>query len=151
MLKILIDSDGCPVVDIAVRQAKKNGIRCIIICDTSHHFDREGAETVVVSKGADSVDFKLVNMLERGDIAVTQDWALAAMCLARGAYPIRQDGLIYDSGNIDALLSARHTAMKIRRGGGRIKGASKRCASEDEAFERALCQLIEGLQTNNTI
>jgi len=30
-LKILIDADGCPVVDITVRIAKQAGIECIII------------------------------------------------------------------------------------------------------------------------
>ena len=33
-------------------------------------FEREGAKTVTVSKGADSVDFRIVNLLERGDIVV---------------------------------------------------------------------------------
>ena len=73
-MKILIDADGCPVVDICLETAKSRSVRCIILCDTSHIFEREGAETVTVSKGADSVDFKIVNMLDRGDIVVTQDY-----------------------------------------------------------------------------
>ena len=84
-MRILIDADGCPVVDIAVQTAKENCIECIILCDTSHVFEKEGAATVTVSKGADSVDFALVNMIQPGDIVVTQDYGLAAMCLARKA------------------------------------------------------------------
>ena len=83
-MKILIDADGCPVVDICIKSSKRHGIECLILCDTSHIFEREGAKTVTVSKGADSVDFRIVNLLERGDIVVTQDYGLAAMCLARG-------------------------------------------------------------------
>lgn len=54
-MKILIDADGCPVVDITLSMAKENGIECIILCDTSHEFRRDGAKTIVVEKGADSV------------------------------------------------------------------------------------------------
>lgn len=92
-MQILIDGDGCPVVDITIALAKEGNLECIIICDTSHFFQREGAKTVTVSKGADSVDFTLVNMLQKGDVVVTQDYGLAAMCLARQAIAISQDGL----------------------------------------------------------
>ena len=103
-MKILIDADGCPVVDLSVAAAKKHGAECVIICDTSHVFDKEGARTVVVEKGADSADFKIVNMLSKGDLVVTQDYGLAAMCLARGAAVISQNGLVYNDKNIDELL-----------------------------------------------
>lgn len=126
------------MVDITVNIAKSRGIECVILCDTSHEFHRDSAKTVTVSKGADSVDFALVNMLSKGDIAVTQDYGLAAMCLAKGALPISQDGMIYDGTNIDALLLQRHTAKKIRMAGGRMKGHAKRTREQDEAFRRAL-------------
>lgn len=81
---IFIDADGCPVVDETVHLANTHHIPCVILCDTSHQIWRTGAQTIIVSKGADSVDFALVNRLHAGDIAVTQDYGLAAMCLARG-------------------------------------------------------------------
>ena len=65
--RILIDADGCPVVDLTVRIAAEYGVECLILCDTSHWFDKPGAITLVFSKGADSVDFALVNLLRRGD------------------------------------------------------------------------------------
>lgn len=43
-MRILIDADGCPVVDITVLAAKENNIECIILCDTSHVFERKGRE-----------------------------------------------------------------------------------------------------------
>ena len=79
-MKIYIDADGCPVVEVTVCEAKKRNIETVIICDTSHEFKNDYAEIVTVDKGADSADFKLVNMIEKGDIAVTQDYGLAAMC-----------------------------------------------------------------------
>ena len=61
-MKILIDADACPVVDITVALAQEFEKRCIIICDTAHYIVRDGAETITAEKGADSVDFRLVNM-----------------------------------------------------------------------------------------
>lgn len=121
-MTILIDADGCPVVDLTVKIATEHKIDCIILCDTSHVFEKKGTKTITVSKGADSVDFALVNMVQSGDIVVTQDYGLAAMCLAKKAVPISQNGLIYSNDNIDALLNERHTAKKIRMAGGRLKG-----------------------------
>lgn len=142
-MRILIDADGCPVVDITVRLAGRYGAECLILCDTSHVFEREGARTLTVSKGADSVDFALVNLVQPGDLVVTQDYGLAAMCLARGAVPVSQDGMAYTADNIDALLLARHTAKKIRNAGGRLKGPHKRRPEQDRAFEAKLERLLE--------
>jgi uncharacterized protein YaiI (UPF0178 family) len=139
---VLIDADGCPVVDIAVSLSRKYKIECIIICDTSHVFNKEGARTITVSKGADSVDFALVNMLCPGDIVVTQDYGLAAMCLARRAIPISQDGIVYHDGNIGSLLQARHAAAKIRRAGGRLRGPKKRTPEQNTQFAVKFEELI---------
>ena len=141
-MQILIDADGCPVVDITIKVAKQHSIKCVIICDTAHVFQRDGAVTITVSSGADSVDFALVNMVQKGDIVVTQDYGLAAMCLARCALPISQDGMIYSDDNIDALLLQRHTAKKIRMSGGRLKGNPKRTQEQNFAFERKPNELL---------
>ena len=141
-MKILIDADGCPVVDLTVQSGKRHGLKVLILCDTSHRFERDDAETITVSKGTDSVDYALVNLIKPGDIVVTQDYGLAAMCLARKGFPIRQDGMEYHEGNIDALLMSRHLAKKIRNAGGRLKGNAKRNAQEDDAFVQGLERLI---------
>jgi len=141
--RILIDADGCPVVDQAVQVARQFGVECIVLCDTSHEYEREGARTMVFAKGADSVDFGLVNIVRPGDIVVTQDYGLAAMCLARSARVLDQNGMEYTPENIDRLLDARHVAKKVRRGGGRLKGPSKRTPEQDGAFVRTLVRILE--------
>lgn len=142
-MRILIDADACPVVDIALTIAREKGLKVLLFCDTSHVLEREGAQTITVSKGPDSVDFELVNAVRAGDIVITQDYGLAAMALSRRAYGIHQNGHIYDETNIDGLLSARHVARKARSAGGRIKGPPKRTQQMDRAFEQALRDLID--------
>lgn len=72
-MRILIDADGCPVVNAVIALARRHHVAVTLICDIAHHFEREGAETITVSKGAGSADFKLVNLIASGDIVVTQD------------------------------------------------------------------------------
>ncbi len=141
-MRIFIDADGCPVVDIAVRTAKRYGIGCTIICDTAHSIQRDGADTIIVDKGADSADFRLVNLVGAGDIAITQDYGLAAMCLSKRAIVLNQDGRRYNEENISGLLEFRALSAKIRRSGGRSKGMSKRTAQQDKDFEDSLTDII---------
>jgi len=143
--RILIDADGCPVVDETVRLCRRFEIECLILCDTSHTIEKGGATTMVFSKGADSVDFALVNLLQTGDVVVTQDYGLAAMAMAKGARPMSQNGMLYTDDNIGALLLARHTAKKIRNGGGRLKGPKKRNPQQDKDFVEALTALLQTL------
>lgn len=147
-MKILIDADGCPVVDITIDVAKMFNIDVVIMCDTSHAFNKPGIETIVLSKGADSVDFALVNKVIKGDIIVTQDYGLAAMVLSKEGHPISQNGKTYTNENIDQLLFSRHISKKIRRSGGKTRGPKKRQKEDDILFEKNLIQLCEKLIIN---
>ena len=143
-MNVLVDADACPVTDIAVALCVQYGITCLLFCDTAHELHRDGAQTIVVDKGADSVDFALVNRVEAGDIAITQDYGLASMCMAKGAQALHQDGWAYTKENIDALLFTRHESGKYRRAGGRTKGPKKREKVQDDAFRKALQQMLQG-------
>lgn len=142
-MKILIDGDGCPVIDLTINIAKKFNIDVIIMCDTSHIFNKEGAKTMVFSKGADSVDFALINLVKKDDIVITQDYGLAAMAINKAYYVINQNGLIYTNDNIDRLLYNRHISKKIRKSGGRVKGPKKRSNEDNINFENALIEICK--------
>lgn len=142
-MKVLIDADGCPVVDLAIFISSQYEMETILYCDTSHRIERENAITIIVPKGPDSVDFKLVNAVTKNSIVVTQDYGLAAMCLARGAYVLDQNGREMNSENIDQLLSFRFESAKIRRTGGRTKGPKKRTKENNISFENKFRQICE--------
>ena len=142
-MKVLIDADACPVANITVALCRQFNVTCILLCDTAHVMNRDGAETLIFDKGADSVDFALVNRVETGDIVITQDYGLASMCLARKARILHQDGWEYTVDNIQALLFQRHESRKLRASGGRTKGPSKRTADQDRSFSAALQKLLQ--------
>ena len=56
--------------------------------DTNHVLNSDYSEIIIVGAGADAVDFKLVSLLQRGDICVSQDYGVAAMALGKGCYAI---------------------------------------------------------------
>ena len=142
-MTVLIDADGCPVTDIAIRLCREFHIPCLILCDTAHEFHRDGADTLVFDKGADSVDYAIANRVRQNDLVITQDYGLASMCLSRGCRVLHQDGWEYTCDNIDALLLVRHESRKHRDAGGRFKGPKKRSTQQDQAFESALRSLLQ--------
>lgn len=141
-MTLYIDADACPVVDIALGACKDYQIPVVLVCDVNHVMQREGAQTLYVEKGSDSADLRIANLAGKGDIVLTQDYGLATLALARGAKALNQNGLIFTADNIDALLLSRHTAARIRRGGGRLKGPPKRTPDMDDAFLKALTKLL---------
>ena len=141
-MKCLIDADACPVTRIAVELCVKYKVRCILLCDTAHVFYDLPAEVVTVSQGADSADYAVANAAAAGDIVITQDYGLAAMCLAKKAVPINQNGLLYTEQNIESLLLSRYTASKVRAAHGKIKGPKKRLVKQDDAFIRTFTELL---------
>ncbi len=143
ILQLLIDADACPVTDLALSISSHYEIKPILFCDTSHRIERENAITIMVPKGPDSVDFKLVNAITKFDIVITQDYGLAAMCLAKGAFVVDQNGREMTSENIDQLLAFRYESAKFRRAGGRTKGPKKRTEENNLSFERKFRQICE--------
>lgn len=142
-MKIIIDADACPVVDITVKVAKEHKSECIIVCDNTHTIERDGATTIVVDKGADSADCRIANITEKGDVVVTQDYGLAALVLGKGGKALNQNGLIYTDGNIENLLFTRHIGKKERMAGNRTKGPKKRTSQNDADFLKALILCLE--------
>ncbi|MEG1408883.1 MAG: YaiI/YqxD family protein [Terrisporobacter sp.] len=146
-MKILIDGDGCPVIDITIKIGKMFNMEVIIMCDTSHVFNKEGAKTMIFAKGADSVDFALINTVKKDDIVITQDYGLAAMAINKASYVVNQNGLIYSNDNIDRLLYNRHISKKVRKSGGRVKGSKKRSKEDNINFENTLLEICKKINS----
>lgn len=146
-MKVIVDADGCPVVDEVLQGCRAFHVPCLLVCDTAHEFYRDGAETIVIDKGADSVDLAVANRARPGDVVITQDYGLASLCLGR-CRVLHQDGWEYTQDNIDGLLFRRHVAKEVRRSGGRVKGPKKRTSEQNKAFEVCLRKILVEAQTS---
>lgn len=142
-MKILIDADGCPVVDIAITVAKSYDMEVVVVKNYSHELQDDYATIVTVDQAPDSADFCIANKANKGDIVVTQDYGLAAMALSKGALCINQNGLIISSKNIDRLLTRRHINRELRRKHNIYTKFKKRETKQDKRFEKSLRYLIE--------
>lgn len=143
-MKILVDADACPVVLIVEQLARQYEIPVILLCDTNHVLNSDYSEVKVIGAGADAVDFALVNICQKGDIVVTQDYGVAAMILGKGAHGIHQSGKWYTNENIDQLLMERHLSKKARMAKSKhhLKGPAKRTEEDDRRFAEAFEKLI---------
>lgn len=143
-MKIYVDADACPVVRIVEKLAKRYEVSCILLCDTNHVLSSDFSEVVIVGVGADAVDFKLISLLKRGDICVSQDYGVAAMALGKGCFAIHQSGRWYTNENIDQMLMERHLAKKARRSSKKnhLKGPAKRTPEDDQRFEESFEKMI---------
>lgn len=144
-MKIFVDADACPVINIIEKVAEEYGIEVTLFCDTNHILYSEYSKIKVIGAGTDAVDFALVNSCQKGDIVITQDYGVAVMTLGRGAYAIHQSGKWYTDKNIDGLLMQRHLVKKVRRTSSKhhLKGQRKRNKEDDIIFEKSFRQLIE--------
>lgn len=141
-MKIFVDADGCPVVNISINIAKEYDLEIIIVKNFAHEIFDPYATIVSVDISRDSADFFIVNKVEKGDIIVTQDYGLAAMCLSKGAIPINQNGLVFTQENIDGMLNRRHLHQQLRKQNKYYSKAKKRNHEADKSFESSLRELI---------
>ncbi len=151
-MKILVDADACPCNKIIEKVAKEYQIKLIFLMDSSHILQSDYAEVKIIGKGADAVDFALINLLQKGDIAVTQDYGVAAMVLGKRGFAIHPSGKIYHDGNMDQMLFERHLSKVQRKSNKRFhgKGPKKRTKEDDERFEFFFRKLVDKARTEGT-
>ena len=75
-------------------------------------------------------------------VVITQDYGLAALCLARSAQALHPAGHAYTKDNIDALLTVRAESARLRRGGVRLHRTAARKPAQDHAFSVLLCRIL---------
>ena len=146
-MKIYIDADGSPVVNIAIKVAREFSIEIIVVKNYAHKIEDDYAHIVSVDISQDSADLYIVNHLEEGDLVVTQDYGLAALSLGKDAYVLDQNGMSFTKENINNLLNRRHIHAKIRRQGKYHSNIKKRKSDSDFQFESKLREIIISTMT----
>ncbi len=149
-LKIVVDADACPVKREIIQVAQEFFLPVMLFLDTSHilEYEEPNITVVTVEKGRDCADFVMANHTEKEDIAVTGDYGLAAMLLAKKAYVVHPNGFLFHDNNIDCLLMKRHLAQKQRRQGHYCGHIKKRTAQDQIHFFQFFRQFVSEKQKN---
>lgn len=147
-MKIYVDADACPVKQDIIAIAEKYQLKAVFVFSTCHsgnlRLDEayKNAEIIMVDNVSQAADMAIINRVNSYDIVVTGDFGLASIILSKKAAAISYSGNLFSSDNIDKLLFERHLAAVIRRGGGKIKGPSKRSKQDNIKFKSALEHVI---------
>lgn len=146
MRKIYVDADACPVRQEIFEVAKDLGDPVVLVSSVDHMTRRSHpshAQEVYVDKGSDSADFKIVSLMEKGDVLVTQDYGLASLVLHKGRV-FHHNGREYLPEKMDDLLLRRHLSAQARQAGQRTKGPRKFTHEDRQRFKSrfydSLCQ-----------
>lgn len=142
-MKVIIDADACPktVLNICLKLGRKYAIPVWTVASFNHNIESD--HHTIVGGAPEETDLKVINLAERGDIAVTQDWGLAAMLLGKNVRSLSPAGREFQPEIIDFMLEEREAKAKFRRRGGRTKGPKKRTEAEDHKFTRYLELIIK--------
>lgn len=144
-MRIFIDGDGSPVKDTTIDVALTHSLDVVIVTSIDHYSLKEypkNVSFVYVDKGADAADYKIVQLIDKGDILVTQDYGLASLVLPKGVRVLHQLGYEYTGENMDGLLEQRYFSAEVRKSGGRTKGPKAFTQDDREKFRAKLVTLI---------
>src|SRR5699024_11969969 len=113
----------------------------VVLVKSFSHFSHASLPSPVsvqyVDKGTEMPDLKIMSIVKRGDIIITQDYGLASMLLVKGCYVMHHKGFQYTEHNIDHLLSSLHASAQARRAGYRTKGPKAFTDSDCAKFTNA--------------
>jgi uncharacterized protein YaiI (UPF0178 family) len=141
---VIIDADACPrnVLQICLDLGRKYAVQVWTVASFNHQITAEHHHHLVVGNASQETDLRIMNLAETSDVAVTQDWGLAAMLLGKGVRCLSPDGQEFTTDTIEFLLEERAAKEKFRRGGGRTKGPAKRSAANDRHFAQQLEKML---------
>lgn len=147
-MKIIIDADASPVKNEIIQLAEQFQLEVVLVSSIAHYSFEEHpdfVQVVYVEKGADRADFKIVQLAEKGDIIVTQDYGLASLLLPKGCRVVHHMGYEYTKENIDQLLQSRHFSALQRESGERTKGPKPFKDENRQRFVQFFTNLLNNL------
>ena len=147
-MKVYIDADASPVQQEVIQITEQYSLSVVLVKSFSHFSNASLPPHVTVQyvdKGAEMADFKIMSMVDKEDIIITQDYGLASMLLGKGCYVIHHKGFQYTEHNIDRLLSSRHASAQARRAGYRTKGPKAFTDEDRKKFTDAFQNLLKSV------
>jgi uncharacterized protein YaiI (UPF0178 family) len=143
---IYVDADACPVRDEVLAVAERHREAVVYVTNGGIRPSRHPlASVVVVDRGPDAADRWIAERIGPGDVCVTADVPLAAVCVGRGARALAPDGSPFTERNVGERLALRdlmsdlRAADPFRAGGGRPFGTGDRAR-----FKQALERMLRG-------
>jgi hypothetical protein len=119
-MKIYLDADASPgaVKEILYRAAERLALPLILVANTPLRIPQSPHISFVhVPAGFDEADNRIAEMVEEGDLVITDDVPLADRVVSRGGYIITTRGKAYTKDNIKERLTMRDFMEELRGSG----------------------------------
>lgn len=119
-MKIWVDADACPgvVKDILFRAADRTRVQLTLVANHPMKIPRRNYITFLqVSSGFDEADKRILELLDKGDLVITADIALAIQVLKNEGYALNPRGHLYSSESIQEQLRMRDFKESLRDSG----------------------------------
>ncbi len=148
-MKILVDGDSCPVLDIITNFARDNALSLLVFFDINHDSDLDYGTSVLIDLENQNINQEILSRTEPEDLIITQDFGLASQVLEKGANAVNQQGLIYTANNIKKLLKQRKARVREKRAkSGSVKPLTRqrkqeRTWQDDVKFHQSLEKVYE--------
>ncbi len=115
MLHLYIDADACPVKDEIYKVALRYDLPVTLVANSYMRYPSGGkVKLVVVEKGRDEADDRIVELAGNDDIVITGDIPLAARCLDKGARVLGHKGRPFTPENVGDSLATRQLLSQLR-------------------------------------
>lgn len=144
-MRVYVDADACPVKNIIIEEALAKSIPVTLVTSISHFSTKvqpSGVETVYVDTDAEAADYRIIKLIKKGEILITQDYGLASLGLGKGCLVLHHTGYRYTSENIDQLLQSRYLSAMVRKSGKRTKGPKPFTEENRKEFRQRFKEIL---------
>jgi uncharacterized protein YaiI (UPF0178 family) len=146
-MKILVDADSCPkpARELILRTAARRGVKALFAANRPiPGIDCAAMELCPSGEGA--ADNRIVELAEKGDLAVSRDIPLASRLVEAGITVLDDRGRIYTRENIREMLSLRNFMVGLAESGlgaERIANYGKKeLKAFADSFDKTLTRMI---------
>jgi uncharacterized protein YaiI (UPF0178 family) len=147
MLNVYVDADACPVKDEVYKVARRYGLRVTLVANSFMRVPGgKDVELVVVEKGLDEADDRIVAMAGVDDIVITADIPLAARCLDEGARVLGHTGRPFTAENVGEALASRQLLKQLRDQGIMMGGPPPFAQKDRSRFLQKLDELVHAIE-----
>ena len=144
-MKIWVDADACPraIKEIIFRASERLAIETILVANQAMHLPRSAnIRLMVVPKGPDVADQKIIDLVEKADLVITQDIPLAAAIVEKGATGINPRGEEYTEETVRERLSLRDFMDELRQSGVQTGGPAAFSEKDKRKFASTFDRLL---------
>ena|SRR5690625_3925902 len=144
-MKIYVDADACPVINEIIQMTKEKSLDVILVRSYAHYTPSKSGDHVkeiYVDQEKDMVDFKILQLVRKNDIVITQDYGLAALSLSKDCHVLHHNGFKYTNNNINHLLTLRHKNAMARKANQKLNGPKTYTEENRIKFLQLLKEII---------